>query len=353
MSNPYTSVTVTDYNANPPSDDGAQTTANSVTWAKHKTKLGDPLKTAVEAVNTNVAAAFLLQLGAVTTTKTGAYTVVAADRGKFFSVTNETTITALDAATAGDGFINGVVNSNASDVVTVTGSSSETIGGESDIFLYPGESVIWVCDGTNNLILTDSRDKTPSGTIVYGAFTAAEPGYILCVGGTIGSAASGADTAKAYTESLFDKVKNFSPNAGTEVFGNDDTVTLPDLRGTTVAGNDDLGGSSADTVTAANADTPGGLVGTETQAASGTVGTSGSTAISTAQMPSHTHTMKGDQGASGNADFIETAGAGTGNDINTSSTGSGGGHTHSGGTFTGSATNIVQPTFFCGAQIKL
>lgn len=56
--NPYTSVTVSGYNASPPPDDGSTTADNKLEWDKHKTKLGDPLKTAVESVNSNVSTAF-------------------------------------------------------------------------------------------------------------------------------------------------------------------------------------------------------------------------------------------------------------------------------------------------------
>ena len=55
---PYTSVSISGYNSSPPPDDGSQTSANKVEWAKHKTKIGDPLKTLAEAINTNVLAAF-------------------------------------------------------------------------------------------------------------------------------------------------------------------------------------------------------------------------------------------------------------------------------------------------------
>jgi microcystin-dependent protein len=51
---PYTEVTVTGYNANPPSDDGSQTAANEISWSKHKEKIGDPLKTAIESTQTNI-----------------------------------------------------------------------------------------------------------------------------------------------------------------------------------------------------------------------------------------------------------------------------------------------------------
>ena len=57
-SNPYTSVAIAGYNASPPSDDGAKVATNQLEWDKHKTKLGDPLKTLAEAINTNVVSAF-------------------------------------------------------------------------------------------------------------------------------------------------------------------------------------------------------------------------------------------------------------------------------------------------------
>ena len=56
--NPYTSQTISGYNASPPPDDGTQTVANQLSWAKHKTKLADPIKTLAEGVNTAVSATF-------------------------------------------------------------------------------------------------------------------------------------------------------------------------------------------------------------------------------------------------------------------------------------------------------
>ncbi len=63
MSNPYTSVSISGYNNNPPSDDGAVNAANRVDWSKHKTKLGDPIKTLAESINSNVSTAFGLIFG--------------------------------------------------------------------------------------------------------------------------------------------------------------------------------------------------------------------------------------------------------------------------------------------------
>lgn len=54
----YTSQTISGYNASPPADDGSQVNSNKLEWAKHKTKLGDPIKTLSEAINTQLVSAF-------------------------------------------------------------------------------------------------------------------------------------------------------------------------------------------------------------------------------------------------------------------------------------------------------
>lgn len=56
--NPYTSQSITGYNSSPPPDDGSQTQANKVEWAKHKEKIGDPLKALAEAINSQCSSAF-------------------------------------------------------------------------------------------------------------------------------------------------------------------------------------------------------------------------------------------------------------------------------------------------------
>ncbi len=56
--NPYTSVTIAGFNSSPPTDDGAQTSANQLEWQKHVDKLASPVRTLSESVNTNVNAAF-------------------------------------------------------------------------------------------------------------------------------------------------------------------------------------------------------------------------------------------------------------------------------------------------------
>jgi hypothetical protein len=54
----YTEVAISSYNAaTAPSDDGTVTATNLISWAILKTKLSDPLNTAIAAIDTNIAAA--------------------------------------------------------------------------------------------------------------------------------------------------------------------------------------------------------------------------------------------------------------------------------------------------------
>ena len=74
------------------------------------------------------------------------------------------------------------------------------------------------------------------------------------------------------------------------------------------------------------------------QAVSGTVGTSGATTLSTAQMPSHTHSVTFGYSCGGN--YFGYGSIVYGTQV-TDATGGGGSHTHTGGTFTGTAINLA------------
>ncbi len=88
----------------------------------------------------------------------------------------------------------------------------------------------------------------PGGLIPYAGATVPS-GWLLCDGGTIGDANSGAGSESADYETLFDLIKTLYGNTGTKVFANGDIVSLPDLRGRVVAG---LGGSLIDTSATVN-----------------------------------------------------------------------------------------------------
>ncbi|NBX77495.1 MAG: tail fiber protein, partial [Proteobacteria bacterium] len=143
------------------------------------------------------------------------------------------------------------------------------------------------------------------------------------------------------------------------VYGSGDgstTFNLPDLRGRTLVGLDNMGGTSANRITATQADTLGGTAGTETATPSGSValsGTVGDTTLSIGQIPSHSHDymkdtwFSGSGGLSGNAARADATPS--------SSVGGGGSHNHSfsgSGTFTGAAMNITQPWMAMNYIIK-
>ena len=81
------------------------------------------------------------------------------------------------------------------------------------------------------------------------------------------------------------------------------------------------------------------------QAVSGTVGTSGATTLSTSQIPSHSHVISTEYNAGGVGGVtgyqLQGMGCTTVTTFSTGATGGGGSHTHSGGTFTGTAINLA------------
>ncbi len=149
MGNPYTSVSILSYNANPPADDGSEVPSNRVDWATGKTKLGDPLKTAIESMNTNIGTAFgkVVGGGGVTTTAID-YTVGASDAGKLVKVTAAATITTPDATVVTSPFVFSVSNLHSA-AITLDGSGSQTIDGQAGLSVPPGVSFFLYTDGTN------------------------------------------------------------------------------------------------------------------------------------------------------------------------------------------------------------
>lgn len=183
MSNPYDSVSVQNYNPSPPSDDASQVAGNQVQWSKHKTKLSDPLKDAIESINTNVANAFGKRLGTTFETKTTDYSIVApGDQGKFFSVTGTTTITLPAAADAGDGFPVAIVNTGAA-TVTVEGNASELINGSPSISLGAGLALVITSDGSEWTGFISSLDISGL-TAIQADGLAATDGFLVDDAGT-------------------------------------------------------------------------------------------------------------------------------------------------------------------------
>ena len=159
----------------------------------------------------------------------------------------------------------------------------------------------------------------PTGALMPYAGTSAPTGFLLCYGQAI-SRSTYADLFSAISTT-------YGTGDGSSTFN------LPDLRGRVVAGQDDMGGSSADRLT----DQTGGLNGDTL----GDTGGSETHTLSTAQMPAHTHTVAAQQQVGGDSTNRGGSGQlGAAATITTSSTGS------------GSAHNNVQPTIILNYIIK-
>jgi microcystin-dependent protein len=174
----------------------------------------------------------------------------------------------------------------------------------------------------------------PGGVLPYAGATS-PTGWLLCSGQTIGDVGSGADFESADYETLFGLIKSHYGNAGTEVWASGDTVLLPDLRGRVIAGQDDMGGSSADTLTDAQADQLGGILGEEDHT------------LTVNEIPSHRHPPHENiTGITGGFVYNTSAGSGAGNgggfeyEADTGLAGGGGSH------------NNVQPTIILNYIIK-
>ena len=169
----YSAPSISNYNDTPPSDDGANTSANEVTWSGIKTKLGDPIKTYAQAISSATDTAFGKIFFNAVSSESSDYTVVTGDRGKLLSCTNTITITLVAAATAGDGFPLAIKNSG-SGVITVDGYSSETINGYTTYTLYAGDMLVIACDGSNWI---GQSTGNPSGLAVASGYTRIAPNY--------------------------------------------------------------------------------------------------------------------------------------------------------------------------------
>ena len=162
----------------------------------------------------------------------------------------------------------------------------------------------------------------PAGAVMPFAGSTEPAGWLLCYGQTV---------SRTVYAQLFAAI-------GTTYGSGDGSTTfaLPDLRGRVVAGQDDMGGTSANRLTNPAA-TTGGIDG---DVLGGTGGSETHT-LTTAQMPSHTHQQHGNFGSySGSAFLYGTNWYGAANGAATSSTGSDAAH------------NNVQPTIILNYIIK-
>jgi len=167
MGTKWSTVSVSGYNASPPSDDGATTTANEVKWATIKTKLPDPLKTALESVVSKLDAA----LNFATTAKSGDYTIATTDNGKVIDFTASATATLPAASSAGDSFYVGIFNNHSSSI-TIARNGSDTISGATS-YTLPTKHMLWLFtnDANDGWLASQPVNLIVTGTLSAGSAT--------------------------------------------------------------------------------------------------------------------------------------------------------------------------------------
>jgi len=252
------------------------------------------------------------------------------------SGTNSGTIVIADGA---NGDI--TVAPNGTGKFTITGSNIVFEGATADdhettfaITDPTADRTITFPDSSGTVALSaDVSSAVPAGSVIATARTSAPTGYLLCDGSAV--------SRSTYSD-LFSAISTtYGTGDGSSTFN------VPDLRGRVVAGQDDMGGSSANRLT----DQTGGLNGDTL----GDTGGSETHTLTTAQLAAHTHgagsyqtsftKLANQSGDNFTARPATTEGSSTSTQTYTV-TGT------SGSTGSGSAHNNVQPTIILNYMIK-
>lgn len=259
MGTKYVTVPVTGYNATPPPDDGTTVDANKGKWSTIKTKLGDPLNTAIAAINTELVTALDQSATAVTTT----YTTLATDHNKPIQCTGTFTLSLGDAASMGVGYVVPIFNIGTGIITLSRITGADTLNGATkDIKLNPKQGGYFAVNAAGNgynsselnPVITDPTD--PSKQIKFDV--------------------SGITTATVRTLTVQDSSDTLVGRATTDTLTNK-TLTSPTINGGAFTGGTDMvvadGGTGVSSLTA-YAPVFGGTTSTGA-VQSGTVGTSG------------------------------------------------------------------------------
>lgn len=226
----YTQPTITGYNATPPPDDDSQTSANAVSWAKHISKIGDPIKTYAQAINNALVIAFgKIFNNNISTISTG-YVLQASDRGKLLVTSGAITITLLESGTAGSGFTFSVRNSDTANGLTLDGNTSETINGATTIVIPPLSGAILTTDGSSwqALLTYPGLDETEGTAVASDATTDiwATDGNTLHITGTTGCTSFGtAPRIGAWRKLIYDDAVTLTNSANLHLQGEADYTT--------------------------------------------------------------------------------------------------------------------------------
>lgn len=203
-------------------------------------------------------------------------------------------ITVTLPATPGiDGMRVVVVKTDASsNAVTVAGNGNLINATSTHVLNGQWSSVmlIWCASASLWVGIAGSSQGPLVGEFKAYSGTSAPGGWLRCNGQTIGSAASSATRANADTEALYrhlwdnysDSICPVSSGRGASAaadFAANKTIALPDLRGRSLFGLDDMGASAAGRLAGATID----------QTTNGASGGADTVTLVEANLPSHTH----------------------------------------------------------------
>lgn len=155
----YATVAISGYNAAPPPDDASTGADNQLKWSKHKTKIGDPLKTAIEAINTALIATLDESCRAVSDSDTTLDT----DHNKTIQIIStisaSITISLGDAASMAAGYVVTVANQSNVACVVDRATATDTIdGATSSVTIAALEAITFITNSSANGYIIRSKN---------------------------------------------------------------------------------------------------------------------------------------------------------------------------------------------------
>jgi len=170
MGSKYSTVSVSGYSATPPSDDGATTESNKVKYSTLKTKLGDPLNTAIAAVDS----ALTTHFNNGPTALVSSTTLDATHYNKIIQASGaSTTLTLTDAATLTAGWYCEVLHVGTANITLARATASDMIDASSaNITLYPLDNIkVMVNAAANGFLTTRKQNNSEKYSVAAGTNT--------------------------------------------------------------------------------------------------------------------------------------------------------------------------------------
>ena len=203
-------------------------------------------------------------------------------------------------------------NNSAAATISVDGLAAKPLRLTSGVALAAAEVVAGTIRTATYILATDevlihapmdaaavvaaiTAGSVPSGAVLDYAGSVAPTGYVLLSGKTIGDASSGGtERANADTSTLFQMLWNSMTDTEAPVIGGrgvsavadfaaHKAITVPDARGRSTVGKDNMGGTAANRMTAAGSGVAGATLGASGGAETHT--------LIASQMPQHNHTV--------------------------------------------------------------